>query len=232
MIYPGAIWNPGVNAGYNSGHTTMQTAVCHYTVGYNSTGVGLQGYFNFLVSRDGTVQQFAEADAKCWHAGDPWNGRGPGIEIEYMPDADPVIFTPAAYNATAGLIKWLSIPQTFYDGNRVTGWNGYITHRSLVQSGDYHYDYWTYEDWNQIQSIIIPAKPRRTPDMTVMWINFNGVNCYLVQGGLIVHQFHGAPNQFGIPEDGSSFAYNTNCGIVEMTGPEWEALLKRTGIIT
>jgi len=41
--------------------------------------------------------QFAEVDAKCWHAGDPWNGRGPGIEVEYL--SEQVDFAPGAEDA-------------------------------------------------------------------------------------------------------------------------------------
>lgn len=151
MIYPAAIWNPGVNAGYRAGRNTMTTAVAHFTVGRNSTGIGKQGYFHFLISRDGTVQQFCEADAVAWHAGDPWNSRGPGIEVEYL-DED-TIFTDAARAACGELVKWLGIPLNFYDGPRIADWAGFITHRSLVQSGDAHSDYWPQEDWDAMTTI-------------------------------------------------------------------------------
>ncbi len=144
--YPNAVWNPGVNAGYRAGRNTMRTAVCHYTVGRNSTPIGLRGYFQFLIARDGTVQQFAEADAVCWHAGDPWNSRGPGIEVEYYDEAE--VFTDAQRAACAELVKWLGIPLDLYDGPRVADHHGFITHRSLLQSGDAHSDYWPQEDWD------------------------------------------------------------------------------------
>lgn len=142
--YPGAVWNPGTKAGYTAGRNTMQSVVCHYTVGRNSTNVGIQGYFHFLVSRDGRVQQFCEVDAVAWHAGDPWNSRGPGIEIEYLDE--PAIFTPEAEAATGQLVSWLNsewdVPLDFYDGPRVNAWRGFITHRALIQTGDPHSDYW------------------------------------------------------------------------------------------
>lgn len=147
MIYPGAVWSPGVNAGYAAGRTSMTAAVCHYTVGRDSRPIGLRGYFNFLVSRDGTVTQFAEADAVCWHAGAPWNFRGPGIEVEYLPGVDDDIFTPEALAACGALVRWLGIPLAFYDGPRIADWSGFITHRSLIQTGDAHSDYWTEQDW-------------------------------------------------------------------------------------
>ena len=161
MIYPGAVWNPGVNAGYRAGRNTMTTAVAHYTVGRNSTGIGLRGYFHFLISRDGTVQQFCEADAVAWHAGDPWNGRGPGIEIEYLDEA--TIFTPAQHAACGALIAWLPIPHQFYDGPRLTAWDGYITHRSLVQSGDPHSDYWDQSDWDAMTAPPLLEGDRMNP---------------------------------------------------------------------
>lgn len=146
MRYPNAIWTPGVNAGYRSGRTTMQSVVCHYTVGRNSIPIGERGYFNFLVARDGTVYQFAEADAICWHAGTPWNMYGPGIEVEYLPGYDDELFTPEAYHSTALLVDWLcanfGLPPAFYDGPRISFFNGFITHRSLIQTGDYHSDWW------------------------------------------------------------------------------------------
>jgi hypothetical protein len=144
--YPAAVRDPGDAAGYTKGRTPVMTAVCHFTVGRNSAPIGRQGYFQFLVARDGTVIQFAEADAVCWHAGSPWNGVGPGIEVEYLPGFDDEIFTPAAYDATARLCQWLhdewGIPLNFYDGDRIVSFHGFITHRSLIQTGDRHHDWW------------------------------------------------------------------------------------------
>lgn len=122
----------------------MTSVVCHYTVGKASAPIGLRGYFQYLVSRDGRVQQFAETDAVCWHAGSPWNSRGPGIEVEYLDE--PTIFTPEAEAATGDLVSWLNsewgVPLDFYDGSRRADWHGFITHRSLIQTGDPHSDYW------------------------------------------------------------------------------------------
>jgi hypothetical protein len=146
MRYSLAVWDPGVNANYNAGTSTMQAVVCHYTVGRDSRPIGRRGYFNFLVARDGMVYQFAPADAINWHAGLPWNLYGPGIEIEYLPGYDDEIFTLEAYHSTALLVEWLSttynIPLDFYDGERIKQFNGFITHRSLIQTGDAHSDWW------------------------------------------------------------------------------------------
>lgn len=145
MIYPGAVWQPGVNAGYRAGRNRMQLTCCHYTVGRDSTAIGARGYFHWLVRRNGEVVQFAEADALTWHAGTA-NQWGPGIEVEYLPGADDDLWTPAAYQACAGLVEWLidlGIPDTFYDGPRIdpAGFSGFLTHRS-VQQPDAHSDWW------------------------------------------------------------------------------------------
>ena len=144
--YPPAVWDPGATAGGSL--TTMQSVVCHYTVGRNSTPIGKRGFFNFLVGRDGTVTQFAEANVRCWHAGDPWNGRGPGVEVEYLPGVDDELWTPAQEQATGALCDWLraewGVPGDFYDGPRIASWPGFITHRSLIQTGDQHSDWWPY----------------------------------------------------------------------------------------
>lgn len=159
--YPAAVWQPGVNAGYAAGKATMESVVCHTTVGRNSAPIGQRGYFNFLVSRDGTVTQFAEADAICWHAGMPWNTRGPGIEIEYLDE--PTVFTPEALDATKKLCRWITetfgVPQDFYDGPRIDRHNGFITHRSLIQTGDSHTDYWPDDAAAVIFHAPIPAPP-------------------------------------------------------------------------
>ena len=146
---PGATIRYGARSGYDRGHSAMHSAVCHYTVGRDSTSIGDQGYFNFLVRRSGEVVQFAPVDAVTWHAGD-WNTRGPGIEVEFLESYDgPApqnIFTGPQLAATGRVVNFIAgegVPLRFYDGGRVTGWDGFITHRSLIQTADWHYDYWT-----------------------------------------------------------------------------------------
>ena len=83
---PGATRDPGRNSGYNSGRSAMVRTVAHYTVGSDSRNVGRDGYFHWLVhrdaSREGGCTQYAETDAITWHAADPGNPYGPGIEWE------------------------------------------------------------------------------------------------------------------------------------------------------
>jgi N-acetylmuramoyl-L-alanine amidase len=152
-IYPGAQWNPGDAAGFTKGRTHVNAVICHYTVGKNSTGIGLDGYFNFLVSRDGHIQQFAECSALTWHAGEA-NGVGPGIEVEFL-DEPEGIFTDAARDACSGLIHWISrewgVPLTYYDGPRIppADMHEFVAHGS-VQQGQAHTDYWPRADWDRM----------------------------------------------------------------------------------
>lgn len=166
--YPGAVWNPGVNAGYPAGRNLMLTAVRHYTVGIDSTGIGLQGYFTFLISRDGRVQQFAEVDAITWHAG-PYNTLGPGIEVEYLDEPD--IFTPEAEAATKLLVEWLAsewgLPTDQYVGPRIPmqlAPNGWIDHSSIEQTEE-HFDYWPQPVWEAITKPA-PLPPPPVPELT------------------------------------------------------------------
>lgn len=86
-----------------------------------------------------------------------------------------------------------------------------------------------------------PAEPpstskRRHTGMTVGWINLafvgGGIAAYLIGGShVIVHEFHGPPSAYGIPQDAADFAANTNCGLFELTGDEWERLLRNSGVI-
>lgn len=186
----------------NNGHTTMESTVCHYTVGRDSRPVGDRGYFHFLVSRDGTVTQFARADAVCWHAGDPWNGRGPGIEVEYLPGADDDVFTPASEAATAQLVAWLEdewgIPADFYDGPRRQVWHGFITHRSLIQTGDAHSDYWPY-----LPTTPLPPVPGSPGEVTTMFFLKSPSGVRLMMGpiftGVSESQYQQLRGQ-GVPE--------------------------------
>lgn len=174
-IYPGAIWDPGLNAGYRAGRTRMDVAVCHFTVGVNSAPIGRRGYFTWLVGRDGTVTQFAEADALTWHAGE-WNIYGPGIEVEYYSAVDgDQIFTDAARDATGALVRWLNsewgIPLDYYDGPRqsTSDQHGFMSHRSLVQT-EQHYDFWPPADWD---AMVAPPAPEPAPPPAPMQRTFN-----------------------------------------------------------
>lgn len=166
-VYPGGIWIPGgAAAGYTRGHTTMVSAVAHYTVGRDSSGPAYLGnLFQFLLTRDGQVLQGAEADSVCWHAGHPYNQRGPGLEVEYLPGADDAVFTDVQRDATGQLCRWLEdewgIPLEYHDdpADKRADWHGFISHRSVVSDADVHSDYWPQADWDAMVAVPAPALP-------------------------------------------------------------------------
>jgi hypothetical protein len=145
---PGVYRDPGVNAGYNSGRSSMQRAVAHYTVGADSRSVAERGYFHFLVhqdaSREGGCTQYAEVDAITWHAADAGNPYGPGVEWERLvtgpvgpeglSEAQPL--TQNQIDWGKRLIDFFAewgIPPQLYDGPRYQagGWNGWVNHQSI-----------------------------------------------------------------------------------------------------
>jgi len=168
LWYPKAERDPGRAAGYTRGRTRMFSVKCHYTAGYNSWGlIRDQGLAQWLVTRDGRVIQFCEADALCWDSGE-WNDDGPGIEIEYR-DEPEGMFTDAARQATSELIHWLNVewglPLNYYDGPRIPegSHNGFIAHRAIIQSQP-HGDFWPQEDWDLMVSGNAENAPEENPE--------------------------------------------------------------------
>lgn len=167
---PYATRDPGVSAGYAHGKVAnVVSVVAHYTVGVDSRAlIRDQGLAEFLVSRGGTVWQFAEVDAVCWQAGDPYNHRGPGIEVEwYEPHDGPAIFTDVQRDATQALCHWLheewGVPLDYKaDAPRVADWVGWIAHRAVIEDADYHSDYWPQADWDAMTAA--PPAPVPTED--------------------------------------------------------------------
>jgi hypothetical protein len=191
-------------AGYTHGHNEMQTVVCHFTVGQDSTGIGERGYFTFLIRRNGEVVQFCEIDALCWHAGD-WNGTGPGIEVEFLPGVDDQIFTDAARDACAKLVLWINaswgINLDYYDGERTPMPHlGFIAHRSLAAPGADHTDFWPREDWDQMISGSTKTKESDMV-MVVGKTQFGVAIAFLVSGGRVLRTFTAAEGAYGIPQD-------------------------------
>lgn len=152
--YPDAVKHNGAHANYQAGQIDVVTGLCHYTVGFNSIGTCGRD-FQFLIDRDGTVHQGAPVDARCWGAGDPWNGRAVHIEVEFYPGVDATIFTDAARSSTGKLVRWLNadwlIPLQHYAGYypavRLTEYNGFIDHAAVIQTDAWHNDFWPADDW-------------------------------------------------------------------------------------
>lgn len=201
--YPGATVMPGAAAGYAKGRTQMRTVVAHFTVGRDSTSIGVNGYFHWLVRRNGEIVQFAEVDALTWHVGN-WNGYGPGIEVEYLPGVDDAVFTDAARDACGGLVRWLNaewgFPLDYYDGERINPiWDGFIAHRS-VAGGD-HTDWWPREDWDRMVSSSPIAQGVHDMVISVGRTVFGVSIAFLLSGGRVLRTFNGPEGAYGIPTD-------------------------------
>ena len=148
---PGAYRNPGRNAGYNAGRSSMVRAVAHYTVGSDSRNVGRDGYFHFLVHRDASREngctQYAEIDAITWHAANAGNPYGPGIEWERMTtggmnaeglsNAQPLTQNQIDWGARIVdfCAQW-GITAALYNGPRYqhAGWRGWVNHQAIDSS--------------------------------------------------------------------------------------------------
>ena len=180
--YPQEIRDNGFNADYTNGHSRMEAVKKHFTVGFfhSDYNIGVRGYFQWLIARDGQVYQFAEADAVCFDSGE-WNDAGPGIEISYMPGVDDAIFTDAALESARALCRWLSVewsvPLVDWTGGRIdewTGFRGFIDHRELVQT-EQHVDFWPDDAW---QFIIASDVPEQEDDMQTLFTPNNLQNYY------------------------------------------------------
>ena len=182
--FPAAVRDPGAAAGWAKGRTPVRTVICHFTVGRDSTAIGRQGYFHWLVRRDGEIVQFCETSALSWHAGNEGNPLGPGIEVEFLPGADDDIFTDDARRACGDLVRWLNtewgVELVYFDPVERMPLplpNGFIAHRSLPNQD--HTDWWPRDDWDRMTGAVPPPPIPPIPDdlgaaMSATSLNYNG----------------------------------------------------------
>lgn len=199
--FPDAEQVPGQNAG-NLGNQ-KQNCRLHYTVGVDSTAIGVRGYFHFLIPKDAQPKQFAPTEAICWDACE-WNPTGVGIEFERLSDAEPLTDNQILWGGR--IIHWLNetdgIPLVFRDSpdDRMpagTEYHGFTTHRSLhEQACDEHYDYVTIDDWDRMVGPV-PAPPDSDPveENTMLAV----VTCKETKAVYIVGDAN--KKYVGIPED-------------------------------
>lgn len=150
---PGVYRDPGVNAGYNAGHSQMIRTVAHYTVGNDSRSTGRAGYCHFVVHKDSSREngctQYAEINAVTWHAANQGNSYGPGIEWERMTtggqneeglsNADPLTDNQMEWGTKIidFCAEW-GITPSLYDGPRFGadvmpggGYRGWVNHHDI-----------------------------------------------------------------------------------------------------
>ena len=228
---PGAHIDRGRNAGYNSGRSSMERAVAHYTVGSDSRNVGRDGYFHFLVhrdaSREGGCTQYAEVDAITWHAADAGNPYGPGVEwernvvggvnAEGLSDAEPL--TPNQLEWGARLIDFFAehgITPELYGGPRygAGGWRGWVNHQAIDSSRSDGLLRWEWDAMNGGASVT----DEPTPEEDIMYIAIGdalmGRVACTVDGGYRAGDFFTAPAAFaGIPADAIDWNDNSGRGL-------------------
>ena len=179
---PGAYRDPGRNANYNSGRSSMTRAVAHYTVGSDSRAVGRDGYFHFLVHRDASREngctQYAELDAITWHAADAGNPYGPGVEwernvtgginAEGLSDAEPLTDNQLEWGGRLVdfFAEW-GIPPQLYDGPRygAGGWSGWVNHQAIDSSRS---DGLLRAEWDALTTGAAPVPEPEDDDMAVL----------------------------------------------------------------
>jgi len=144
---PGLLHHPGLNAGYRAGRNRMRMVVDHWTAGVNSYAICKdRGLCQFLLPKVGVPWQFAEVDAKCWHAGSAaygnYNGDGPGIEVERMGGHEPL--TADQTHWLGRINAWLEsewgVPNVHYWGPRFpwqgADFHGHVNHAQIHPNDD------------------------------------------------------------------------------------------------
>lgn len=138
---------PGAHAGYRAGRVILRGAAVHYTVGRNSTAIGLRGTFLGLFPKVWPPEQYAPIDAVTYHACEH-NTWLTGWETEKLGDWEPT--TPDQIRGWAYVIaalRELGVPFGYHDGDHDVWPPGqypasFCSHRSLRQkSCDQHQDY-------------------------------------------------------------------------------------------
>lgn len=176
--YPGAKQDPGLNANYRRGRVVVWMQRVHFTVGNNSRGlIRDKGLAQFLIDRDGTVWEFAPADAVCSDACE-WNIYGFGWELEAL---DRGQFTPAQITELGKGLAWgcatYGIPNNWrlgpdYDGSPRLAvgseFHGIANHDGLHERAcDEHYDGATPGEAAAMQAVMAGGAPP-APDLTLL----------------------------------------------------------------
>ena len=183
---PGFAWEPGVNANYRAGTSTLEGAIAHITAGAcgGDRAVGLRGYFTAYAPRErscgpGAVM-FAEFDATTW-AQCEWNRRVFSLEAEKLNvDVDMTDYQIESCAAGVRFGLTVGIAATYRDtphdkipvGGPISGWT---SHRSLHEVAcDEHSDFWKPEEWDRIRALAVGGPPAQEDAMKGMFIRAKG----------------------------------------------------------
>lgn len=156
--YPSAIWNPAATCNYSSRSGVAISAVTVHTVQgsyagciswFKNCNAGVSAHY-VIRSSDGQVTQMVPEANKAWHVGSE-NPYTVGIEHEGYVN-DPSWYTPAMYQSSANLVKYLAAkyninPLSTYKGSAQT-----VLNACYRIKGHIHYPNQTHTDpgpnWN------------------------------------------------------------------------------------
>ncbi len=214
---PGAYRNPGLNADYRLGRSSMDQAFAHATVGHDSRLRGEDGYFNLLVHQDSWREngctQYAQMDSITWHAFEPHRLRGGGVEFErYVTggiNAEGLSnfedLTPNQIEWGKRIIDWcaeLGITPILYNGPRyeTVNWRGWVNHHDVDDSRS---DGLTGVEWNLLVAGSSVTEPEQEGGL--MWAVYYGnvdktVTFIHGIGAVVAFRLIGKPVEpFGLP---------------------------------
>lgn len=170
---PGLRHDPGAAAHYALGTNSMWMMVDHWTAGVNSYGICKDdGLCQILLPKVGVPWQFAEINAKCYHAGSKaygdYNGAGPGLEVERFAN-DPL--SPDQKLWLGRINAWCAsewgLSNVHYWGPRFpwhqASFHGSVNHRDVHPNDDGI----SREEWD---SLTAPATPIKKDDDPMLYV--------------------------------------------------------------
>lgn len=156
--YPGALWNPAASCNYGSRNGTAISAVTVHTVQgsyagciswFQNCNAGVSAHY-VIRSSDGQVTQMVPEANRAYHVGSE-NPYTVGIEHEGFV-SDPSWYTPAMYQSSANLVKYLAGKYTINPLSTYKGSAQVVLNACYRIKGHVHYPNQTHTDpgvnWN------------------------------------------------------------------------------------
>ncbi len=156
--YPNAIWNPAASCNYSSRGGVAISAVTIHTIQgsyagaiswFQNCNAGVSAHY-VLRSSDGQVTQMVPETNKAWHVGSE-NPYTVGLEHEGYVN-DPSWYTPAMYQSSANLVKYLAGKYTINPLSTYKGVAQVVLNSCYRIKGHVHYPNQSHTDpgtnWN------------------------------------------------------------------------------------
>lgn len=156
--YPNALWNPAATCNYSTRGGVAISAVTIHTIQgsyagaiswFQNCNAGVSAHY-VLRSSDGQVTQMVPEANKAWHVGSE-NGYTVGLEHEGYIN-DPTWYTPAMYQSSANLVKYLAAKYSINPLSAYKGVAQVVLNSCYRIKGHVHYPNQTHTDpgtnWN------------------------------------------------------------------------------------